>query len=134
MNTVYGQHWIGRSVFIELTCLNFFFWGHIKSLVYDNSVTSAKDLVRIARLSDSGHVLHMRGASYLMSTDSCAASLNLLSLAVVGFSSFTCKPLINFCFLLSLLVFSFPVILTALHDSALIRRYCTLICIRNQFI
>ncbi|GFY25494.1 uncharacterized protein TNCV_2486141 [Trichonephila clavipes] len=44
LDTVYGQHWIGR--------------GHIKSLVYESPVTSAEDLV--ARFSvAAGHVIDM---------------------------------------------------------------------------
>ncbi|GFW95232.1 uncharacterized protein TNCV_314351 [Trichonephila clavipes] len=65
LDTVYGQHWIGRGGPVpwpprspDLGCLDFFFWGHIKSLVYESPVTSAEDLV--ARLSvAAGHVIGM---------------------------------------------------------------------------
>ncbi|PRD19029.1 UNVERIFIED_CONTAM: hypothetical protein NCL1_58654 [Trichonephila clavipes] len=65
LDTVYGQHWIGRGAPVpwpprspELSCLDFFFSGHIKSLVYEGPVTSAEDLV--ARLSvAAGHGIDM---------------------------------------------------------------------------
>ncbi|GFW01710.1 uncharacterized protein TNCV_4086251 [Trichonephila clavipes] len=58
-----GQHWIGRGGPVpwpprssDLSCLDFFFWGHFKSLVYESPVTSAEYLV--ARLSvAAGHVI-----------------------------------------------------------------------------
>ncbi|GFS86893.1 uncharacterized protein TNCV_216121 [Trichonephila clavipes] len=65
LDTVYGQHWIERGGPVpwpprspDLSCLDFFFWGHIKSLVYESPVTSAEDLV--AHLSvAAGHVIDM---------------------------------------------------------------------------
>jgi len=62
---VYGQHWIGRGGpvpwpphFPDLTCLEFFFWGHIKSLVYESPFTSEEDLVARLSVAD-GHVIDM---------------------------------------------------------------------------
>lgn len=56
LDAVYGQQWIGRGGPVpwpprspDLTCLDFFFWGHIKSMVYESPITSEEDLV--ARLS-----------------------------------------------------------------------------------
>ncbi|GBN42496.1 hypothetical protein AVEN_156621-1 [Araneus ventricosus] len=56
LNAKYGQQWIGwggpvlwpaRSP--DLICLDYFLWGYVKSLVYENPVNSAEDLVvRIA--------------------------------------------------------------------------------------
>ncbi|GFU53978.1 uncharacterized protein TNCV_5057011 [Trichonephila clavipes] len=65
LDTVYGQHWIGRGGPVtwpprspDISCSDLFFWGHIKSLVYESPVTSAEDLV--ARLSvAAGHVIDM---------------------------------------------------------------------------
>ncbi|GFV40875.1 uncharacterized protein TNCV_1637591 [Trichonephila clavipes] len=65
LDTIYGQHWIGRGGSVpwpprspDLSCLDFFFSGHIKSLVYESPVTFAEDLV--AHLSvAAGHVIGM---------------------------------------------------------------------------
>ncbi|GFX86254.1 uncharacterized protein TNCV_2561361 [Trichonephila clavipes] len=52
----FGQQWIGRGGPVrwparspDLSCLDFYFWGHMKSLVYDTPVDNAEELVaRIA--------------------------------------------------------------------------------------
>lgn len=57
LNIMYPGRWIGRGGPIrwpprspDLSCLDFFFWGHMKSLIYDDGpVDSAEDLV--ARIS-----------------------------------------------------------------------------------
>ena len=56
LDAAYGLHWIGRGGPVlwpsrspDLTCLDFFFWGHIKSMVYETPIESDEDLV--ARLS-----------------------------------------------------------------------------------
>ncbi|GBM10429.1 hypothetical protein AVEN_263344-1 [Araneus ventricosus] len=62
LNARYGQQWIGRGgpVFWparspNLTCLDYFLWWYVKSLVYETPVKSAEDLVaRIA--ADAGEV------------------------------------------------------------------------------
>ncbi|XP_023233054.1 uncharacterized protein LOC111632765 [Centruroides sculpturatus] len=70
LDTVYGQHWIGWGRPVpwpphspDLTCLVFFFWGHIKSTVYNSPITSEDDLV--ARLSvAAGNVRDMPDVFY----------------------------------------------------------------------
>lgn len=56
LDAVYSQHWIGRGGpgpwpprSPDLTCLEFFFWGDIKTMAYQIPITSEKYLV--ARLS-----------------------------------------------------------------------------------
>ncbi|GBM43261.1 hypothetical protein AVEN_154582-1 [Araneus ventricosus] len=59
LNATYGQQWIGwggpvlwppRSP--DLTCLDYFLWGYVKSLVYETPVNSAEDLAaRIAEVA-----------------------------------------------------------------------------------
>ncbi|GFY35034.1 uncharacterized protein TNCV_5044091 [Trichonephila clavipes] len=52
-----GERWIGRGVPVhwpprspDLSCLDYFFWGQMKSLVYETPVNSAEELVaRISR-------------------------------------------------------------------------------------
>ncbi|GFW85226.1 DUF4817 domain-containing protein [Trichonephila clavipes] len=56
LDVTFGQQWIGRGGPVcwparspDLSCLDFYFWGHIKSLVYDTPVDNAEELVaRIA--------------------------------------------------------------------------------------
>ncbi|GBO04646.1 hypothetical protein AVEN_268492-1 [Araneus ventricosus] len=53
LNATYGQQWIGPVLWparsTDLTCLDYFLWGYVKSLVYETPVNSAEDLVaRIA--------------------------------------------------------------------------------------
>ena len=56
LNVTYGQQLIGRGGPVlwparlsDLTCLDYFLWGYVKSLVYETSVNSAEDLLaRIA--------------------------------------------------------------------------------------
>ncbi|GBM70439.1 hypothetical protein AVEN_154432-1 [Araneus ventricosus] len=56
LNATYGQQWIGQGGPVlwparspDLTCLDYFLWGYVKSLVYEIPVDSAEDLVaRIA--------------------------------------------------------------------------------------
>ena len=52
MDVTYHQHWIRRGEPVtwpahspDLSPLDFFFWGHIKSLMYQSPVESAEDLV-----------------------------------------------------------------------------------------
>ena len=52
LDAMYGQHWIGRGGPVawpprspDLTSLDFFLWGHLKSLVYETPVMSREDLV-----------------------------------------------------------------------------------------
>ncbi|GBM10039.1 hypothetical protein AVEN_115868-1 [Araneus ventricosus] len=52
LNARYGQQWIGRGGPVlwparspDLTCLDYFLWGYVKSLVYETPVNSAEDLV-----------------------------------------------------------------------------------------
>ncbi|GBN43452.1 hypothetical protein AVEN_243422-1 [Araneus ventricosus] len=59
LNATYGQQWIGgegaavlwpaRSP--DLTCLDYFLWGYVKSLVYETPVNSAEDLVECIAVS-----------------------------------------------------------------------------------
>ncbi|GBN28861.1 Xaa-Pro aminopeptidase ApepP [Araneus ventricosus] len=58
LNATHGQQWIGRGSPVlwparsaDLTCLDNFLWGCIKSLVYETPVNSAEDLV--ACIADS---------------------------------------------------------------------------------
>lgn len=51
LNQHFPQHWIGRRGFIEwpprspdLTPLDFFLWGHLKSVIYKTKPTSLQDL------------------------------------------------------------------------------------------
>ncbi|GFT04312.1 uncharacterized protein TNCV_1928731 [Trichonephila clavipes] len=56
LDVTFGQQWIGRGGPVrwpawspDLSCLDFYFWGHMKSLVYDTPVDNAEELVaRIA--------------------------------------------------------------------------------------
>ncbi|GFT07829.1 uncharacterized protein TNCV_1214221 [Trichonephila clavipes] len=56
LDVTFGQLWIGRGGPVrwpawspDLSCLDFYFWVHMKSLVYDTIVDSAEELVaRIA--------------------------------------------------------------------------------------
>ncbi|GFT21471.1 uncharacterized protein TNCV_2307291 [Trichonephila clavipes] len=56
LDVTFGQQWIGRDGPVrwparspDLSCLDFYFWGHMKSLVYDTPVDNAEELVaRIA--------------------------------------------------------------------------------------
>ncbi|GBN74072.1 hypothetical protein AVEN_168703-1 [Araneus ventricosus] len=51
-------HWTARSP--DLSCLDFFLWGHLKSLVYESPIDSDEDLV--ARISvAAGDVGEMPG-------------------------------------------------------------------------
>ncbi|GFW05095.1 uncharacterized protein TNCV_598891 [Trichonephila clavipes] len=51
-DVTFGQQWIGRGGPVrwparspDLSCLDFYFWGHMKSLVYDTPVDNAEELV-----------------------------------------------------------------------------------------
>ncbi|GFV03492.1 uncharacterized protein TNCV_5060331 [Trichonephila clavipes] len=56
LDVTFGQQWIGGGGPVrwparspDLSCLDFYFWGHMKSLVYDTPVDNAEELVaRIA--------------------------------------------------------------------------------------
>lgn len=56
LDVTFGQQWIGRGGPVrwparspDLSCLDFYLWGHLKSLVYDTPVDNAEELVaRIA--------------------------------------------------------------------------------------
>ncbi|GBO26380.1 hypothetical protein AVEN_212084-1 [Araneus ventricosus] len=52
--TTHGQQWIGHGGPVlwparspDLTCLDYFLWGYVKSLVYETPVNSAEDLVAL---------------------------------------------------------------------------------------
>ncbi|GFU25706.1 uncharacterized protein TNCV_3146491 [Trichonephila clavipes] len=52
LDATYGERWIGRggnsalaSPSPDLSCLDYFFWGKMKSLVYETPVNSAEELV-----------------------------------------------------------------------------------------
>ncbi|GBM45169.1 hypothetical protein AVEN_261519-1, partial [Araneus ventricosus] len=52
LNATYGQQWIGRGGPVlwparspDLTCLDYFSWVYVKSLVYETPVNSAEGLV-----------------------------------------------------------------------------------------
>ncbi|GBN62308.1 hypothetical protein AVEN_219418-1 [Araneus ventricosus] len=52
LNATYGQQWIGRGGPVlwparspDLTCLVYFLWGYVKSLVYGTPINSAEDLL-----------------------------------------------------------------------------------------
>lgn len=67
LNTQYPNRWIGRGAPIawpprspDLSSLDYFFWGHLKSLVYETPVDSPEDLV--ARIiAAAGDVRDMPG-------------------------------------------------------------------------
>ncbi|GFU47859.1 uncharacterized protein TNCV_4966741 [Trichonephila clavipes] len=52
LDVTFGQQWIGRGGPVrwparspDLSCLDFYFWGHMKPLVYDTPVDNAEELV-----------------------------------------------------------------------------------------
>ncbi|GBN54180.1 hypothetical protein AVEN_36177-2 [Araneus ventricosus] len=52
LNATYGQQWVGRGGPVlwparspDLTCLDYFLWGYVKSLVYETPVNNAEDIV-----------------------------------------------------------------------------------------
>ncbi|GBN64717.1 hypothetical protein AVEN_201404-1 [Araneus ventricosus] len=59
LNATYGQQWIGRGGPVlwparspDLTCLDYFLCGYVKSLVFETSVNSAEELIaRIAAVT-----------------------------------------------------------------------------------
>ncbi|PRD23095.1 UNVERIFIED_CONTAM: hypothetical protein NCL1_47329 [Trichonephila clavipes] len=102
LDTAYPGRWIGRDGPInwlahssDLSCLNFFLWGHVKSLVYASPVDSDKALVeRITVVA--GDIWEMPW--YLLMFDSPSAGGVRLAFLLVGalWSSF-CDFAINSC-------------------------------------
>ncbi len=83
LDATYGEHWIGRGGpkvwpprSPDLTSLDFFLWGHLKSLVYETPVESQEDLVaRIVAaagsIRDDPDMLNNVSASFIRRYNAC---------------------------------------------------------------
>lgn len=65
LDATFGRKWIGRGGPVawpprspDLSPLDFFVWGHMKSLIYDTPIETEEDL--IARIMIAARVIHRR--------------------------------------------------------------------------